>query len=152
MCEIKSQYVYLLQEREFTKTHESIFKIGKTRQPNITRFSQYPKGSILLTQTICLNCTKCEKMIMQKFKEKYIQRLDIGVEYFEGNYKEMIHDIYNIISLSDQEAEHEILEINNLKHDIFENVDIYNLENYETSDVKNLTFLDITNVTITKPQ
>jgi len=149
MCEIKSRYVYLLQEREFTKTHESIFKIGKTTQPNITRFAQYPKGSILLLQIICVDCTKCEKMIMKKFKEKYIQRLDIGLEYFEGNCKKMIPDICNIVSLLDEEVEQEILEINNLKHDIFENVDIYTLENYETSDVKNLTFLDITNVTIT---
>jgi hypothetical protein len=118
MCEIESQYVYLLQEREFTKTHEDIFKIGKSTQSNIKRLTQYPKGSILLIQLSCLDCTKCEKMIMRKFKEKYIQRLDIGHEYFEGDYEIMIDDIGCIVSLSDEEIENKILEINNLKNDI----------------------------------
>ena len=149
MCEIESQYVYLLQEREFTKTHEDIFKIGKSTQSNIKRLTQYPKGSILLIQLSCLDCSKCEKMIMQKFKEKYIQRLDIGHEYFEGDYEIMIDDIGCIVSLSDEEIENKILEINNLKNDIFENVDNYALADFETSDVKDLIFSDITNITIT---
>ena len=136
MSEIKSQYVYLLQEREFTKTHEDIFKIGKSTQSNIKRLMQYPKGSILLVQIICLDCTKCEKMIMKKFKEKYIQRLDIGNEYFEGEYKNMKPDICNIVSLSNAEVKQEILEINGL-------------ENYISTNPADLIFVGITNIIIT---
>ena len=43
-----TQYIYLLQEREFIKTKEPIYKIGKTKQVNNKRFGQYPKGSVLL--------------------------------------------------------------------------------------------------------
>ena len=46
-------YIYLLQEREFIKTKEHIYKVGMTKQENHERFNQYPKGSILLFQMIC---------------------------------------------------------------------------------------------------
>lgn len=36
MC--STQYIYLLQEREFIKTNENIYKIGKTKQENCKRF------------------------------------------------------------------------------------------------------------------
>ena len=37
-------------------------------------------------------------MIITKFKEKFIHRTDIGNEYFEGNYNEMISIISDVIS------------------------------------------------------
>ena len=48
-----SNYIYLLQEREFIKTNENIYKIGMTTKLNFERFNQYPKGSVLLFQIIC---------------------------------------------------------------------------------------------------
>ena len=44
--EMSTNYVYLLQQREFLKTKEDIFKVGMTTQENHERFKQYPKGSI----------------------------------------------------------------------------------------------------------
>ena len=72
------QYIYLLQEREFVKTKENIFKLGKTKQINNTRLKQYPKGSILLAQVICSNCDCIEQILIQIFKEKYTQCKDIS--------------------------------------------------------------------------
>ena len=66
--ENKSEYIYLLQEREFIKTNENIFKIGKTKQANNKRFSNYPNGSILLFQMICNNCDILEKQIIRTLK------------------------------------------------------------------------------------
>ncbi len=94
---IKCEYVYLLQEREFINSGESVYKIGRTKQLNDKRFKQYPKNSMLLLQTICNNCVTCENQIMNMFKQKYIHRVDIGREYFEGNFKEMQRDISNIV-------------------------------------------------------
>jgi hypothetical protein len=91
-------YIYLLQEREFIKTNESIYKIGRTKQEHNKRLNQYPKGSILLVQIICSNCVIMEKKIITFFKEKYKHRKDIGNEYFEGNSKDMIQEINNIIN------------------------------------------------------
>ena len=94
---IKCEYVYLLQEREFINSGQSVYKIGRTKQLNDKRFKQYPKNSMLLLQTICNNCTICENQIMNTFKQKYIHRVDIGSEYFEGDFKEMQRDIFNIV-------------------------------------------------------
>lgn len=90
-------YIYLLQEREFIKTSESVFKVGKTQQINHGRFKQYPKGSVLLFQMKCNNCHDSEKQILTAFKSKFIQRTDIGTEYFEGNESIMIDIIYQTI-------------------------------------------------------
>jgi phage/plasmid-associated DNA primase len=92
-----NEYIYLLQEREFIKTNEPVYKIGKTTQENTARFNNYPKGSKLLFQIICNNCHNNEKEIKKSFIDKYKQRKDIGLEYFEGDYKAMIKDIFDII-------------------------------------------------------
>jgi hypothetical protein len=92
--EIIIQYIYILQEREFIKTGEPIYKIGKTRQVSLGRFSQYPNGSVLYFQLIVPDCDKLEKMIIRNFKIKYIQRTDIGREYFQGDVFEMMECIY----------------------------------------------------------
>jgi hypothetical protein len=94
---IITNYIYLLQEREFIKTKESIYKIGRTKKENHKRFNQYPKGSILLFQMICNNCVKVETDLIEQFKKKFKHRKDIGNEYFEGNYRLMIDFIYTTI-------------------------------------------------------
>ncbi len=94
---MRTNYIYLLQEREFIKTNENIYKVGRTKKENYKRFNQYPKGSVLLFQMICNNCENIERDIIEKFKKKFNQRKDIGNEYFEGDYKTMIDIIYNII-------------------------------------------------------
>lgn len=91
------QYVYLLQEREFIKTQEQIYKLGKTRQPNNERLKQYPKQSVLLFQMVCKDCDMKEKEILRVFKQKFIHRKDIGQEYFEGVATEMIDEIYRVV-------------------------------------------------------
>lgn len=92
-----ANYIYLLQEREFIKTNEYIYKVGRTKQENHQRFNQYPKGSILLFQMICNNYENIEKYIIKQFKEKFNLRKDIGNEYFEGDYKSMIDIIYSTV-------------------------------------------------------
>lgn len=66
---METHYVYLLQEREFIKTEENIYKIGRTKKPNYERFKQYPNGSLLLSQNICHDSTTLEKTIIATFKK-----------------------------------------------------------------------------------
>jgi hypothetical protein len=87
----------LLQEREFIKTNENIYKIGMSRVINLGRFNQYPKGSILLYQSHCNDCKSIESILIKIFKTKFIHRSDIGNEYFEGNHKDMIDIIFQTI-------------------------------------------------------
>ena len=52
----EGHYIYLLQEREFVKTSELIYKVGKTKKEHYTRFNQYPIGSVLLLHIKCEDC------------------------------------------------------------------------------------------------
>ena len=94
---VETQYIYLVQEREFTKTGEPIYKIGKTKQENLTRFKQYSKGSRMLCQLISKDCDEDERILLSKFRTSYVPRKDVGSEYFEGDYEKMIQDIHEII-------------------------------------------------------
>jgi len=91
------EYIYLVQEREFIKANEEIYKIGKSKQENLKRFNSYPKGSELLFQCVCNDCNKIETILIKLFKEKYKLQKNIGNEYFKGNYIDMIKDIYDTI-------------------------------------------------------
>ena len=102
---ITPQYIYLLKEREFLKTNEEIYKIGKTKQKNLDRFKQYPKSSILIFQILCEDCDNLERRLIKLFKKNYIHSNKIGAEYFQGDYKSMIKDIYRIVSEECNEAE-----------------------------------------------
>ena len=103
LCDLddnNNEFIYLIKEREFIKTKELIYKIGKTKQENLQRIKSYPNGSILLLYIITNDCDKKEKEIIQKFKEHFIHKKDIGNEYFMGDYNHMINIILSIISIS----------------------------------------------------
>ena len=92
------EFIYLLQEREFIKTKEPIYKIGKTKQEKLKRIKSYPNGSELLFYIVCNNCDEIEKTIINKFKSHFIHKKEFGNEYFMGDYNSMIYLIYDILS------------------------------------------------------
>ena len=98
-----TEYIYLLQKREFIKTKENIYKIGKTKQENLKRIRNYDNGSILICQFKCNDSDKLEKKLITLFREKYELQKDIGNEYFKGNYIDMRDDIYNYIKASNED-------------------------------------------------
>ena len=105
-----TQYIYLLQTREFVNSKEPIYKIGKTTKLNFTRFNQYPQGSVLLFQSSCFDCNKLEREIIQLFKSKYKVRRSIGRESFEGNSHEMIKDFCDFIKNEKNVVGEEVVE------------------------------------------
>ncbi len=92
-----TEYIYLLQTREFIKTNENIYKIGKTKQENLKRIGNYDNGTILICQFKCNDCDKIERELIKLFREKYELQKDIGNEYFKGKCDDMRDDIYNYI-------------------------------------------------------
>ena len=107
-----TEYIYLVQPREFIKTKENIYKIGKTKQENLKRICSYDNGTTLICQFKCDGCDKLERELIKLFKEKYELRKDIGNEYFEGNCDDMRDDILNYIKNGnimdvDEEGENE---------------------------------------------
>lgn len=89
-----TNYVYLLREREFIKTKEHVYKIGKTRQTPKKRLAGYPKGSEVLMFVEVKNCDTTEKLIIKTFISRFKCRRDIGTEYFEGD-RDTIVDVFN---------------------------------------------------------
>ena len=90
-------FIYLLREREFIKTSESVFKFGKTKSPNAyRRINSYPKGSEIYYIERVKDCDQLERDILAKMCINFNQRTDIGREYFEGN----IDDIIGLIKSS----------------------------------------------------
>jgi hypothetical protein len=91
-----SGYIYILIEREFIRLNEPVYKIGKTTQDDFKRFKQYPKDSKLIHQIYCDDCHGLERRLIELFRVKYRQRRDIGIEYFEGDGRDMVNTIYNM--------------------------------------------------------
>ena len=133
-------YVYLLQEREFINSNKPIYKIGKTKQPNLNRFNSYPKGSKLLCQCCCNNCDIIERKIMNLFDKKYLKMRNIGAEYYEGDSNFMILDIMKI------------LENEKIDEPKFENEKIYEPENEKIYEPENEKINEPENEKINEPE
>jgi T5orf172 domain len=108
----KTEYIYLLIEREFLKTNEAIYKLGRTSQINYERLNNYSKGTKLLFQIICENSQNVETLIINEFKKKYYQCKHIGIEYFSGDFCSMIDDIQTIVKLNNTKCDIETKDIN----------------------------------------
>jgi len=81
--------LYLIHTREFIRSKEPIYKIG--RGDNVKkRVFQYPNGSDILFVNICKQSKLCEAQLIEIFKEKFKQETFYGREYFSGNMFEMI--------------------------------------------------------------
>ncbi len=87
--------VYLLQTREFIKSRERVYKIGKTKQEGVDRIKGYPKGTKLYLMIQVTDCDVSERVLLSIFRNKYKPRTDIGAEYFEGDLQQMKWDIIN---------------------------------------------------------
>jgi len=91
-----SGHIYLLKEREFIKTYEDVYKIGKTKQDFNKRCSSYPKETIVYLQLYVEDVDNFEKTLIDLLPSKCKKRSDIGNEYFEGDKDDIIKIIYSI--------------------------------------------------------
>ncbi len=85
---ITDHFIYLIQEREFIKTQENVYKLGKTVNPK-QRLSSYPKGSKVILIIPCSDCDVAESSLLSLFDRFFTKRKDIGVEYYEGDIGSM---------------------------------------------------------------
>lgn len=77
-------HIYIFQEREFITLNQPIYKIGKTRDV-IQRYGQYPKGTKVMFCVEVDKVLESEGKLITMLREKFINRKDIGREYFEAN-------------------------------------------------------------------
>lgn len=84
-------YIYLIITREFLRQKSSVFKFGFTSNI-LKRVASYPKGSLLILSQFVHDARGIETTMLKALRENFIQRIDIGREYFEG-------DVNNITAL-----------------------------------------------------
>jgi hypothetical protein len=103
----ENHFVYMIQEREFLKSGESVYKIGKTTQQPNSRLAGYPKGSrvIYYLDVSFSGCHYMEKQLIQEFDRLYIQRADIGRESYEGDLEKMKATFLRIVTATDHLTE-----------------------------------------------
>lgn len=92
-------FLYMLREREFIKTCELIYKVGKTTQEIHKRLCSYPKNSELLLAIKFSDCHKAETELLKLLRNNVNlkQRKDIGSEYFEGTDTEIMKTFFQMI-------------------------------------------------------
>lgn len=91
-------HLYLIKEREFIKTKELIYKIGKTT--NIKhRMPAYPKDSRLFVALYCdTDIHRVEKALIATFDAKFTKRSDIGREYYETTSEvDILYEFVNTV-------------------------------------------------------
>lgn len=98
--DIQYGYIYIIQPREFIKTNETIYKIGKTTRNILQRYSEYPKQSNLIYCCPVDNNTlnTIENGLIKLFDEKFNKCNEIGCEYYDGELSQMIFVINNYIN------------------------------------------------------
>lgn len=92
-----SEYIYIVQEREFVNNKKPIYKIGGTTQVNGLKISNRIERVKLLMQIVCTDSRLIEKKIIKVFRDKYIWKKKLGRKYFKGDPNTMMSDIYNIV-------------------------------------------------------
>jgi hypothetical protein len=111
---------YIIKLREFIKTNEEVYKIGRTSVGK-KRLRGYPKNSEIILMKETADNENTERLIMEKFKNKFKQRIDIGREYFEGDIDKMKELFLEIIKFVN------CLNILDIKYDdVINNRDIKN--------------------------
>jgi hypothetical protein len=97
----KDGHIYVVKEREFIKTNENIYKIGRSKNI-VRRMPSYPKDSLIYLILYSPNVVESEKALIMHFDKLFIKRTDIGYEYYEAAEKELmkecmkmfIHNLY----------------------------------------------------------
>jgi len=91
------EQIYLLKT-DMTMDHLPIYKIGRSRQPDVKRIRSYPNTYQVISMNTCENCVYIESELLKLFHKKY--KIAYRREYFVGDEVEMAKDIRTMIDAS----------------------------------------------------
>jgi hypothetical protein len=91
---VAMEQIYLLKT-DMTIDHLPIYKIGRSRQPDVKRIRSYPNTYQLVSMNTCENCVYIEAELIKLFHKKY--KIAYKREYFIGDEVEMAKDIRTMI-------------------------------------------------------
>jgi hypothetical protein len=94
-------YIYCLREREFIKTQENIYKVGKTSCHPFKRLKQYPEASELVLLLKVDDCHTSETTLL-KYLDNIFEKASyggkqIGREYYMAKEKDIIGSIFDCL-------------------------------------------------------
>ena len=89
-------YIYVVQIREFVKSDEDVYKVGRTVDI-MRRFKQYPKNSKLIAVFPTKDPVLHERLLLNGIAIRFQRRTDIGSEYFQCNMHVLIAHISKCI-------------------------------------------------------
>jgi uncharacterized Zn-finger protein len=93
--DIEDHYIYCILEREFIKTKEKIYKVGKSTQV-FKRIKQYPNDSKVILIAKVKDCHKAERELLSLLDtDPKVNRADkIGREYYECDIQDLTRLFY----------------------------------------------------------
>jgi hypothetical protein len=94
-------YVYIIRECDFVRLNENIYKIGRTAKINPEdRFQKYRKGTEIIGFFKVNDSIECENKIIKCFSNhNNIKKMgEYGKEYFQGNKKELLNEMLQIVT------------------------------------------------------
>ena len=96
---LSNGYIYMIRTRACINSKESVYKVGKTHQAFKNRMNGYDKGyeTILVIPIPSIKLDQMERSILEHISKTFIQRVDYGQEYFEGNRMELVEHVMFII-------------------------------------------------------
>ncbi len=82
--------LYLNREREFIFRNENIVKFGFSKVQLFKRLTNYPHFSeIYAIYRVDVDNNEVEQNILKIFSQVFIQEIDYGTEYFNGDFRTM---------------------------------------------------------------
>ena len=90
------KYCYLIKEREFVKTGESIYRIGKSSFGYKHRIAKCPKNSVVFVIAKVYDCNISLKNIIKHFNKLFKKRTDLGKHCYQGDINSIIRAFNNV--------------------------------------------------------
>jgi hypothetical protein len=89
-------HIYVIKEREFIKTKENVYKIGRSKNIR-NRMPSYPKDSLIYSILYAKDVIRTEKEMIRRFDTVFTKRQDIGYEYYECEEDELMREVTKMI-------------------------------------------------------
>ena len=85
-------FIYMIRTRASLNASENVYKVGKTRRAFSSRMNGYDKGyeTILVVPVAYVVLDKTERHILDHIGQHFKQRVDYGLEYFEGDRMQLV--------------------------------------------------------------
>ena len=103
------KWVYMLL-CDIDEVDNAVVKIGRTDDFDEIR-KEYGEPIQTIAVIPVINEKYVEKVLLKEFRRQFLSRMDIGYEYFEGNFDDILRCFWGVIvKLSNEEEDESLFE------------------------------------------